>query len=86
MLTKINRERNKIVQNASNKDSALEILLRNDKNKAKAHTLFYVGEGNALSEDDRSVKTQLDKTAGVLRSCGWKISKFTSKESELKFT
>lgn len=75
------RERNKIVQNASNKDRALELLLKNDKNKAKAHTLFYVGEGNVLSEDDRSVKTQLDKTAGVLRSCGWKISKFTSKES-----
>lgn len=76
------RERNKVVQNASNKENALEKQLIVNKNNDKSHTLFYTGEGKVNSEDDEQViQSELERIAAVLRRNGWKVSKFTSKES-----
>lgn len=80
------RKRNKIVSNAEMKSVVLDKLLKEGDFKDKSHTLFYVGEGTAIENDQveeaqRKDISQLQTIAKVVVDNGWKPSKFTSLES-----
>ena len=89
LLQKAIRERNKIVANAEGKLSKLNQILASSKIKDKLHTLFYVGEGKAGSDDDDDLyrdnsvneTTQLQEISKVVEKNGWSASKFTAQEN-----
>jgi superfamily II DNA or RNA helicase len=80
------RKRNKIISNADMKSVVLDQLLRTRAFTDKSHTLFYVGEGSALVDDQVKVAlekdiSQLEVISRVVVDNDWKPSKFTSLES-----
>lgn len=81
------RKRNKIISNADMKAVVLDQLLKDNNFEDKSHTLFYAGEGSTLEGEQvekakQRDKSQLEAISKVVVDNGWKLSKFTSLESQ----
>lgn len=78
------RKRNKIISNAVNKSNVLDQLLKQQERFIdKSHTLFYVGEGGANTDDLDNYShemSQLELITKIADNNKWNVSKFTANE------
>jgi superfamily II DNA or RNA helicase len=81
-------KRARLVGAAANKLTALEQVLR--EKRPELHTLFYCGDGHVFfdDDDDDDIETgvpasvrQIEVVTQLVDRLGWRVSKFTSRES-----
>lgn len=81
------RERSRIIGSAKNKIHALKTVIDGFESPV-SHSLFYCGDGQYEDEDSESDNTddplngkrQIDVVSELLKECGWRNSRFTSRE------
>jgi superfamily II DNA or RNA helicase len=75
-------ERARLLSNAQNKLIKLNELLENIE--PTPYSLFYCGDGEVENADTNEYERQITEVSRALDNHGWKISRFTSRESKSK--